>query len=348
MKFNRTNPPNTNPEQVLTELTNRINDSEILSEINNRFNFSGDDLFVKSFKDHIRLSGKSKSLVKPSKLLNEIENLDSEQIYSLASETIVLEFGRPALIVQNDTYEYPQSEIWSRRLNSGITNGIGNVGRIELQNSFRYRWCGTGWFLANTPFLITNRHVAEIFAESNGSTFRFKKNLDNKTISAFFDTKEEYAIDEEIVYKVDKVVYLATTNEPDVAILEVSQNSQNGNPQPSGLTISQAPSNQDDFVYTVGYPARDSRVLDSNLMSRIFRDVYDVKRLAPGKITSVNASPNNYFHDCSTLGGNSGSPLIDLNSGQVVGLHFAGTYLERNWAVSSEYLNELLNQFISV
>ena len=38
-------------------------------------------------------------------------------------------------------------------------------------------------------------------------------------------------------------------------------------------------------------------------------------------------------HDCSTLGGNSGSVLLDLQTGEAVGLHFAGLYLQDNFAV---------------
>ena len=39
------------------------------------------------------------------------------------------------------------------------------------------------------------------------------------------------------------------------------------------------------------------------------------------------------LHDCSTLGGNSGSVVLDLATGQAVGLHFAGRFLEANYAV---------------
>ena len=37
--------------------------------------------------------------------------------------------------------------------------------------------------------------------------------------------------------------------------------------------------------------------------------------------------------DASTLGGNSGSAVIDYDKGLVVGLHFGGRYLEGNNAV---------------
>jgi V8-like Glu-specific endopeptidase len=38
-------------------------------------------------------------------------------------------------------------------------------------------------------------------------------------------------------------------------------------------------------------------------------------------------------HDCSTLGGNSGSCIVDLSTNSVVGLHFEGDYLVANSAV---------------
>ena len=40
-------------------------------------------------------------------------------------------------------------------------------------------------------------------------------------------------------------------------------------------------------------------------------------------------------HDCSTLGGNSGSVVLSLETGEAVGLHFAGRFLEANFAVPS-------------
>src|SRR5262249_30352197 len=47
-------------------------------------------------------------------------------------------------------------------------------------------------------------------------------------------------------------------------------------------------------------------------------------------------------HDCTTLGGNSGSPLIRLDDGKIVGLHFAGVYGVENSAVGAGTLRELI------
>jgi endonuclease G, mitochondrial len=72
--------------------------------------------------------------------------------------------------------------------------------------------------------------------------------------------------------------------------------------------------------------------------------VYSVKRLAPGKINqraSVESFGKNVSattHDSSTLGGNSGSAVIDVSTGNVVGLHFAGVYLDSNYAVPTSEL----------
>ena len=62
------------------------------------------------------------------------------------------------------------------------------------------------------------------------------------------------------------------------------------------------------------------------VMREVFDDIYGVKRLQPGTI--VTESSEIITHDCSTLGGNSGSPLIDLSTGEAVGLHFSGPLLK--------------------
>ena len=61
--------------------------------------------------------------------------------------------------------------------------------------------------------------------------------------------------------------------------------------------------------------------------------IYNVKRLQPGEISGEALADFEIHHDCSTLGGNSGSPVVDLETHQVLGLHFGGRFLESNSAV---------------
>ena len=79
-------------------------------------------------------------------------------------------------------------------------------------------------------------------------------------------------------------------------------------------------------------------------MQSIFGDVYDKKRLAPGQVTE--ARPDVVLHDCSTLGGNSGSVVLDLATGEAVGLHFAGRFLEANYAVPAAVVAARLEQVL--
>jgi hypothetical protein len=84
----------------------------------------------------------------------------------------------------------------------------------------------------------------------------------------------------------------------------------------------------------LGFPAFDGLRNDPVVMLRIFENIYNVKRLQPGRLMSAVGANAQLSHDCSTLGGNSGSCVIDLGSHKIVGLHFQGRYLEENLAVA--------------
>ena len=83
----------------------------------------------------------------------------------------------------------------------------------------------------------------------------------------------------------------------------------------------------------IGYPAWDGRRNDPEPMRRIFADIYNVKRLQPGEISGAAPASFELLHDCSTLGGNSGSPVVDLETHRVLGLHVGGRYLENSHAI---------------
>lgn len=85
------------------------------------------------------------------------------------------------------------------------------------------------------------------------------------------------------------------------------------------------------WLTVVGYPAHDSRN-DAADQQRIFDGVYNVKRLAPGQVLAV-VQQELLHHDATTLGGNSGSMVVDLASGKAVGIHFGGLEGPRNYAV---------------
>jgi hypothetical protein len=101
---------------------------------------------------------------------------------------------------------------------------------------------------------------------------------------------------------------------------------------PPAPTLALATCAVGDLVAAIGRPTRSVAHYDPIEIQRIFAGRFDVKRLAPGTITATH--PHRVDHDCTTLGGSSGSPLIDLASGAAVGLHYGGEgrFLS-NWAV---------------
>ncbi len=114
-----------------------------------------------------------------------------------------------------------------------------------------------------------------------------------------------------------------------------------GDDLPSPLPLADEGAEADQVVAIIGYPAFDSRN-DANDQARYVHDLYDVKRFAPGKVMQALSGRTTLRHDCATLGGNSGSPLIRLEDKKVVGLHFAGVYGRENSAVGAVTLRELI------
>ena len=262
------------------------------------------------------------------------------------AETIVRPSARPVLAIRGNrvTTEFlgPDSETWAARIEGArsiLDVVIPAIGRVELKNNADFSWVGTGWLVAD-DIIVTNRHVAREFGRGTATGFVFRVGVNGGSQSAHVDFLEEFDRSASLEFAIESILWIATPNEPDVAYLRVKRPAARrglATPIPLAETVS-----PDDFVVTIGYPARDPRVPDQRLVQRIFGDVYEKKRLAPGQVTDVG--PDELQHDCSTLGGNSGSPVINLKTGEAVGLHFSGLFLESNFAVPAPKVRELLGR----
>lgn len=256
------------------------------------------------------------------------------------TETIVLRTGRPVLAIQRDeaqlTFDDADSVIWKSRLTAArrhLVHAAKAVGRIEVEGH-SLSWLGTGW-LIDDETIVTNRHVAAEFGRHGDTTFVFRQGLDGQPIRASIDFLEELDRTESLTFTLQEILHIEEPGGPDLAFLRVDQIGGDTPPTPIRLAEESQPG---DFVAVIGYPARDSRIPEIDLMDRIFGDVYDKKRLAPGQI--LEPLNGTLRHDCSTLGGNSGSVVLSLVSGDAVGLHFAGRFLEANFAVSSSIVGQ--------
>ena len=88
-------------------------------------------------------------------------------------------------------------------------------------------------------------------------------------------------------------------------------------------------------VFTVGHPFRDPRMPEAAFVN-VFPPPYGVKRVALGELVAPGPGApqsNDLTHDCSTSAGDGGAPLVRVDDGKVVGLHYAGEYLKGNSAV---------------
>ncbi|MGJ5638616.1 trypsin-like serine peptidase [Bacillus altitudinis] len=265
-------------------------------------------------------------------------------------ENIIKLVGRPVLEIRHNTFVPPLAEEWHKKLSYNrvnIENAIPAVGRVELREHPRFEWLGTGWMVAKN-ILVTNRHIAEIFAEKEGSKYNFKYNFNGKQIQARIDFREEYQVADQIEFSIDKVLYIeepdnGENKRPDLAFLQISLDSNSNTQLPEPIELSEEKLSSDRDVVVIGYPARDSRVGDLKEMERIFGSIYDVKRMAPGVAYPSSDKEWLINHDCSTLGGNSGSVVLDIETGKAVGIHYGGRYLDKNYAVSSTEIIKILN-----
>ena len=269
-------------------------------------------------------------------VLNRDTDIDADHQFAL--EAIIMPFHRPVVDIIDDKMSLPQlNQKWRHlgtddAVRSRIDQAVLSIGRVEIPNHGSLPYAGTG-FVVGKNVLMTNRHVAELFANGLG-----KQHLQFKAGQvADIDFRQEFGQQASDRLRVEKILMIHPWW--DMALLQVS-----GLPEsriPLTLSTDDPASMLDQEVVVVGYPGYDPSgdQMYQNTQARIFRNTYYVKRLQPGllksrrPVRSFQRVVDAITHDCSTLGGNSGSAVIELKTGSVIGLHFAGAYLKANFAV---------------
>lgn len=280
-------------------------------------------------------------------------------------EAIVRRFARPVMLVQDGTVgpvpdEYTDSEVIRGHVDRAlpvIEAAIPAVGRVDLVDH-RQDFAGTGWVVA-PGIVVTNGHVAGKFAHRRGDTFPFLPLRGGGAVGARLDWYREYdrgARRAQVV--VEQVLWIAEPDDHDVAFLRLAEPQGSDEPWPTPLELMTSDdlealhddmtSVDDDatgppWIVVIGYPAR-SPWNDPRDQQRIFDGIYGYKRVAPGQITALDMRGDLVHHDATTLGGNSGSVLVDLRTGKVAGLHFQGQERVRNDAVPAPTVGELLRR----
>lgn len=248
-------------------------------------------------------------------------------------EALIIPKLRPAIDIVGGSFKV-EHRLWTHLQTDAAIRGrieaaIPSIGRIELPGHPSYPYGGTG-FVVGDGLIMTNRHVAAIFARGLGS-----RGLGiRQGLRAGIDFLRERGGKAGPTLAVRRVVMIHPYW--DMAILAVD-----GLPAehaPLKLSLADLSDLDGREIAVVGYPAFDPRN-DAAEQDKLFEATYGVKRLQPGQLhgraetESFGKLVSASAHDCSTLGGNSGSAVIDLATGEVVALHFGGRYQERNYAV---------------
>ena len=261
---------------------------------------------------------------------NRHQDITPNEMFGL--EAIVMKENRPVVFVRGNSYDdvgNPWSSLNAAEVKTRLSDSFPLIGRIELPNSTLLPYAGTG-FVVGKGLVATNRHVAQIFAQGLGLTIRYRGGDAAIDFKRQVDTPEDDRSDYLSVRGVEMI-------HPywDMALLQVDGLRTDKMLRLSVLSPDQLVNRN---IVAVGYPALDPRN-DAALQDKIFGGVYYVKRLQPGvvraraKVQSFDNRVDAMTHDASTLDGNSDSAIIDVDSGEVVALHFAGEYLKANYAV---------------
>lgn len=81
------------------------------------------------------------------------------------------------------------------------------------------------------------------------------------------------------------------------------------------------------YAYVVGYPAIDFR-MPAEFNVRLLQNVGGVKRVMPGRILAFGGR-SIFTSDISTTAGTGGGPFVDLLTGKVIGMSYAGMWQQK-------------------
>lgn len=255
-------------------------------------------------------------------------------------EAVILTITRPAILIQDGRFPRLPSE-WRvlEQVRPYIERTLQSVGRIELYGHPTHDWCGTGFLVAENV-IMTNRHVATCFCQFASQEWIF-----HPGVNASIDYLKEIYNADSFAFAITHVIGIH--DEIDLALLGVAPLSGWHHAPPHPLTLASHPRHIecDSLIYVVGYPRWDGRSDSSSVIYRIFGspELHGFKRLQPGKVMNIFEDSYLLTHDCSTLEGNSGSCIVDIQTNTVIGLHRKGRPREVNsgiplWTLRSDPL----------
>jgi S1-C subfamily serine protease len=246
-----------------------------------------------------------------------------ELVIKLMRAVLLSKEGQLEDLPEYNKYDAKLIDRW-KQFQMAVRPILYSIGRIDrIGSDARGIGIGTG-FLVDNNLLVTNRHVL--------SELSFGANVLEKGQGVVRFEQEYGSIDKELPVPILSVVAFHPTL--DIALLRLDSSASR-----PPLTITTDKLLNGDPVVVIGYPYDDPQ-RNPLFIQAIYGGRFGVKRAAPGEI--IEQWNNTLFHDCSTLGGNSGSPVISMQSCKVVGIHYSGFFMYRNEAVDGPSLKQFV------
>lgn len=204
-----------------------------------------------------------------------------------------------------------------------IAPTLRSVGRLDRAAGSEH--CGTG-FLVAPNLVLTNAHVLRELAYgthhlSDGqAVIRFK-----------LEAEAEGSFEPHPIRRVRRVHPTA-----DLALLELDPIDNR-----PVFEFATEPPQVGQSIVVVGFPGQDIG-RNPYFVPLLFQNRFGLKRAAPGVLLA--SYPTQLTHDASTLGGNSGSPVLAISSGRVVGVHSSGQFMWHNNAVPAVIASAFVQQ----
>lgn len=274
-------------------------------------------------------------------------DLTSEE--QVGIEAIVIADGlRPSLRLDTGRLDTESSQgLWNdliQRTSETIEDVGSSVGRIDLNGGHR----GTGFVIAE-GVIVTNRHVLQAIANFDGDSWLFK----GRATINFGNPSPQNQNNSPTRFKFTDILFcgdippdprVVDFEYTDMAILRCRVRGSDKFPRHLSLDANRSGIIDGRYIYSVGFPAIPGPGVETDeTLRRLFNYKFGIKRFGPGQIDSnLGQIPGDihekvFSHDATTLGGSSGSPIIDFSipdSRTVVGLHFSGSRRVANFAHS--------------
>ncbi len=186
----------------------------------------------------------------------------------------------------------------------------GSVGAVRKVDANGATTVGTAFVIGERK-AITSRRVADEIAEQVSGQWRLKQN-----VTAHINFGENPAA----VAQQFRITEIRVVPEAHLSIITVDQPLPG---PPLALAETATLANPLDNVYLVGYPVSDSRG-DAAVAEKAIRSAAGVKRVLPGIILEISPDGSSFDHSCFTLTGSGGSPVVQLSTGKVIGVHWGG------------------------